>query len=484
MTEKIKKQIQEDILETPYRFVPRVLAISFPTALMLLSFVVLDEVNPLSAIFGFCMVVSFNILLTMPFFTNLQNLTQYTKELAENENVSSLELLNQNEDDESSQIVQAITQMRSVWISKNAELEAQTISDSAVLDSLPDPLLMLNKNGLIIGANQASRSLFGENVREKKLKDLFFMPALLAGASDVLEGREDHQELELTLGYKIFNVKIDVLPVMVKEGAVAVMSLYDITAQKKLEQAQIDFIANASHELKTPLSVLSGFVETLQTTAKDDPKAQEEFLKIMQAQAQRMAKLITNLLSLSKIQMKDHDEVSEIVDVGDILKTVQYTLLEKAKKRDVELVVKTEKPENVILGDSSELTQVFQNLMDNAIKYCDEATQVTVFCRNEDYQTDEEKTQRMYAITVNNIGNTIPKEYLPRLSERFFRVNTVKNKAAGTGLGLAIVTQILKHHRGFMKVDSSVEEGTNFTVYLPMKESADFERTSDSKNEE
>ena len=462
--------LEEEEQKPPYRFVSRVLAVSFPTALMLLAFVVLDEVSVISAILGFCMVVSFNIILTMPFFTNLQTLTQYTNKLAQNEDVTALPQIGQNEGDESVQIVQAITQMRSVWLSKNAQLEAQTISDSAVLDSLPDPLLMLNGQGDIIGANQAARTLFGENIREKKVSDLFYMPALLAAVADVLAGNETHQALELVLGYRVFNVKIDMLPVMAKHGAVAAMSLYDITAQKKLEQAQIDFIANASHELKTPLSVLSGFIETLQTTAKDDPKAQEEFLKIMQTQAQRMAKLISNLLSLSKIQMNEHDEISEIVSIGDILKTVRFTLEEPAKRRDVTISIKNAKPAAPVYGDTGELTQVFQNVIENAVKYCDEGTKISVICHNEETADEQkEETTPMYAVTVHNVGNPIPAEYLPRLSERFFRVNTVKNKASGTGLGLAIVEQILKHHRGFMKVDSSEENGTNFTVYLPMR---------------
>ena len=172
--------------DPPYRFAQRVLGISFPTALMLLSFVTLDEIHPLSAVLGFCMVVSFNIIFTMPFFTNLQTLTHYTNKLVKNENIDDLpDISEADPESESAQIVNAINQMRSIWISRTEQLEAQTLSDSAVLDSLPDPLLMLDKDGNINGANQAARSLFGETVRQKSLKELFYTPALISAVDGV-----------------------------------------------------------------------------------------------------------------------------------------------------------------------------------------------------------------------------------------------------------------------------------------------------------
>lgn len=460
--------------ETPYRFAQRVLIISFPAALVLLSYVTLDEISSISAILGFCMIVSFNVIFTMPFFKNLQSLTRYTNTLAQIQDSDTLELPDletKDSQDESSQIVQAINKMRSIWITRAEQLEAQTLSDSAVLDSLPDPLLMMDKNGNINGANQAARALFGETVREKSLKELFYTPALITAVDSVLSGNSNKESLELVLGYRTFNVKIELLPAVANEGAVAVLSLYDITAQKKLEQAQIDFVANASHELKTPLSILSGFIETLQTTARDDPKAQQEFLKIMQTQSSRMAQLIQNLLSLSKIQMNEHDEVSEKIDVCEILKSVRYGLKAKAAQNGITLTLKPCKQESVVLGDSGELTQVFQNLFDNAIKYAKEKSVVTITCRNED-NIDQKRIpyDRLFVVTVHNTGDPIPPEMQPRLTERFFRVPSLKNKANGTGLGLAIVVQILKHHFGALKIQSSPEEGTSFTVYLPMRE--------------
>lgn len=483
MSDEEKKNNQSIVSDPPYRFAQRVLMISFPTALVLLSFAAMDEIQPLSAILGFCMVVSFNILFTMPFLKNLQSLTQYTNTLAQMQNGPEPELPtleNADDNDESAQIVHAINKMRSIWVTRAEQLEAQTLSDSAVLDSLPDPLLMLDRNGVINGANQAARALFGETVREKSLKELFYTPALITAADSVLSGESKKESLELVLGYRTFSVKIELLPAAANEGAVAVLSLYDITAQKKLEQAQIDFVANASHELKTPLSILSGFIETLQTTARDDPKAQQEFLKIMQAQSARMAQLIQNLLSLSKIQMNEHDEVTEKVDVCEILKAVRLGLKEKAAKNNITLTLKPSAPESVILGDTGELTQVFQNLIDNAIKYAKEGSSVTITCRNEE-NVDQKRIpyDRLFAVTVHNAGDPIPPELQPRLTERFFRVPSLKNKAGGTGLGLAIVVQILKHHFGALKIQSSAEAGTNFTVYLPIRESVQAPETPD-----
>ena len=184
--DKSQEQEQQQPVEPLYRFSERVLTVCAPSAVMLLALVWAGEVQPGSAVVGFGMVVSLTIVLTLPFLTNLQNLAQYTHKLAQEEDVSELPRIG-SANDESARIVAAINQMRNIWTTRAEQLEAQTMSDAAVLDSLPDPLLMLDEDGIVTGANFAARSFFGFNSRDKKLSDLIDDEALLAAVQRILD---------------------------------------------------------------------------------------------------------------------------------------------------------------------------------------------------------------------------------------------------------------------------------------------------------
>lgn len=455
--------------DVPYRFSERILIVSLPTAFMLLILVWAGEVEPTSAVVGFGMVVCLTIVLALPFLTKLQTLTQYVHQLAQEEDVADMpNFTNQNE--ESARIVAAINQMRNIWATRAEKLEAQTLSDAAVLDSLPDPLLMLDNDAVVIGANLAARELFGFNARGRTLDSLVDSEKVAAAAERIMNGKTKRENLELCLKQKVFNAKIERLPAEAKAGAVAVLTLYDMTAQKQFEQMQSDFIANASHELRTPLSVLSGFIETLQGTAKQDADSREKFLNIMQTQATRMSTLIESLLSLSRLQMNENRKLSKTVNISEILPSVKQVLDAKASKMGTSIVLKMCAQDGFIFGDTGELSQVFQNLTDNALKYGKPGGTVTLSCRvkENDRSLPEISSPLVFSVGVHNTGEPIAEEYLPHLFERFYRVAETKNKAVGTGLGLAIVQQIVKHHNGVIKVKSSNETGTVFTVYLPM----------------
>ncbi len=466
--------------DVPYQFVERILTVSLPTAFMLIILVVAGEVQVMSAIAGFAMVVCLTIVLALPFLTNLSNLTQYVHRLAQDEDVSNMPVFGKK-DEESSRIIAAINQMRNIWATKTEQLEAQTLSDAAVLDSLPDPLLMLDGEGRIIGANLSARRLFGFNVRGRILSDLFDSQSLSPILERILQEKTRQENVEICFRQKVFDAKLERLPAAAKAGAVAIFALYDMTAQKQFEQMQIDFIANASHELRTPLSVLSGFIETLQSSAKNDEQAREKFLAIMQIQAARMSGLIESLLCLSRLQMTEGVEISEQANIPDILSLVKQMLDAKAARRNMTIALQTCEQSGKIWGNASELNQVFQNLTDNALKYGKEGGTVTLSC----HVLQEGKIQNIsspfiYAVSVHNEGEPIAAEYLPHLFERFYRVASTKNKAVGTGLGLSIVQQIVKHHQGVIDVRSD-ETGTVFTVYLPMYPEDFCEETSGSE---
>ena len=366
--------------DVPYLFAERVLTVSLPTALMLFILVLSGEVYPAAAVVGFGMVVCLNIVLAMPFLMKLKNLTQYVHKMAQEEDVSDMPTFSEK-DEESVRIVAAINQMRNVWTTRAEHLEAQTLSDAAVLDSLPDPLLMLDGEGIVIGANLAARELFGFNVRGQALKILVESQYLPEAVDRILQEQTHKESLEIYLKQKVFNAKIERLPAEARAGAVAVLSLYDMTARKQFEQMQTDFIANASHELRTPLSVLSGFIETLQGMSEGDKEARDHFLTIMQTQAGRMSGLIESLLCLSRLQMNEKEELSEQVDIPEMLPVVKQMLDAKAVKTEMNIVLKPCAQPGKILGNTSELNQVFQNLTDNALKYGKSGGTVTVSCR-------------------------------------------------------------------------------------------------------
>lgn len=477
-------QQNTDRNDVPYQFTERVLTVSLPTAFMLIILVAAGEIDAMSAIAGFAMVVCLTIVLALPFLMNLRNLTQYVHQIAQEEEVSDIPTFGKK-DEESARIIAAINQMRNIWTTRTEKLEAQTLSDAAVLDSLPDPLLMLDNEAQVIGANLAARELFGFNVRGQTLRLLVDSQYLPLAAERILQGETRKESLEICLKQRVFNAKLERLPAAAKAGAVMVLTLYDMTARKQFEQMQADFIANASHELRTPLSVLSGFIETLQSTAKEDEQAREKFLTIMQIQAVRMSGLIESLLCLSRLQMSEGEKLSDPVDVPGLLPAVKQMLDAKAVKTDMSIVLKPCAQPGIIFGNVSELNQVFQNLTDNALKYGKPGGQVTISCRVfENQDMPEIEAPMIYAVTVHNTGEPIGAEYLPHLFERFYRVAATKNKAVGTGLGLSIVQQIVKHHNGAIKVESSNETGTVFTVCLPMYPQEDSAETSGSAESE
>ena len=241
-----------------------------------------------------------------------------------------------------------------------------------------------------------------------------------------------------------------------------IISFRDLTEQDKLAQMRADFIANASHELRTPLASLRGFVETLQGPAHDDPKARERFLGIMASQATRMTRLIDDLLSLSRVEMKVHLPPKGIVDLNDVASYVAQALepLTEASKSKV-TVTKSDVPIR-IRGDRDEIVQVVQNLAHNALKYGREGGQVEIAVSR---VLDGSPPKARGLLAVADDGPGIAPEHLPRLTERFYRANvTASREKGGTGLGLAIVKHIIIRHRGDLRITSELGKGSTFSV--------------------
>jgi len=249
-----------------------------------------------------------------------------------------------------------------------------------------------------------------------------------------------------------------------------------------IERMRSDFVANASHELRTPLAALSGFIETLAGPARDDPEARARFLETMAAEAQRMTRLVNDLLSLSRIESIEHQPPNDSVDLLDCLDTVAGTLRPYAQRRAVDLEVR--RPERLapILADRDQLIQLLTNLIDNAIKYGGEGTPVVIACERlaaAPHGAGPLSGRATVRVVVEDDGPGIAREHLPRVTERFFRVDPARSRQlGGTGLGLAIVKHIVRRHRGHLAIESELGRGTRVTVYLPAAEREPAPRTA------
>ncbi len=252
-------------------------------------------------------------------------------------------------------------------------------------------------------------------------------------------------------------------------GGLMLVAFHDLTPLRRAEEMRADFVANASHELRTPLATLSGFIETLQGPARDDVTARERFLKIMQAQATRMARLIDDLLSLSRIELNAHLRPDKEVDLAAIVRQVADGLQTLARDRGVEVKVTAPAKPLLVQGDRDELLRVFENLVENALKYASSGKRVDI-----DVAIGEGLGARREArVAVRDYGPGIAPEHLPRLTERFYRVDVVESRAqGGTGLGLALVKHILNRHGGRLTIESALGQGATFVSFLPLAESA------------
>lgn len=358
--------------------------------------------------------------------------------------------------------------------------EAAAADDDGVLESLHDPLLLCDGARQVTRANQAARNLFGDKVAGRDLAGAIRAPAVLTAADAVLAGGAS-RTVEFVIPTpveRVFEARIKpfVRPSSLEDGGetagarTLIVTLYDITALRRSEQTRADFVANASHELRTPLSSLIGFIETLRGPAREDLEAHDRFLAIMADQAGRMSRLINDLLSLSRIELDEHMPPSAPVEPGAIVRGVLDALELKAKDRGMTLALEGAEEAPKIVGDADQIAQVAQNLISNAIKYGKENTEITVKLAVADgLAVGRGRGGAMLALSVADRGDGIPRTHLPRLTERFYRVDAARSRAlGGTGLGLAIVKHIMNRHRGRLTIESVPGEGSTFTVYFPM----------------
>jgi two-component system, OmpR family, phosphate regulon sensor histidine kinase PhoR len=337
----------------------------------------------------------------------------------------------------------------------------------AVVAGLPDPVIALDSNGRVLTLNDQARALAPALRQGEPVSLALRMPALIeaigrAYASGEEQRVEYSERVPLDRWFETIVVPVKRQPNPRKPDLV-LMTFHDLTPLRRVEEMRADFVANASHELRTPLAALSGFIETLQGSARDDAKARERFLAIMQEQARRMARLIDDLLSLSRIELNAHRRPDSQVDLVPIVRQVVDGLETLARDRGVTVHVEAVSALSVP-GDRDELVRVFENLVENALKYgapgqCVDITMTQAAAPEGGVEA---------LVSVRDYGPGIAPEHLPRLTERFYRVDVSESRAqGGTGLGLALVKHVLNRHRGRLSIESRLGAGATFTVHLP-----------------
>ncbi len=336
-----------------------------------------------------------------------------------------------------------------------------------ILGKLSEPLLVIGPDQRVLLANEKARRFFQTNPEGQHLLAFMRQPEVLTAVQAVLGGAKT-AEAKYTSRRNVDSVyRVDVSALGRQDcgmdGAFAIFT--DITQIEFADQIRSDFVANVSHELRSPLTALTGFIETLQGPASNDADARGNFLNIMQSEAERMRRLIDDLLSLSRVEVNERVRPTAPVDVIGLLKSVRAGLAPVAAGLNVGVSLKSDSAKAMVPGDADQLTQVFQNLIENAIKYgggTDTGIAVSEIAKVVGVLGPALK------IDICDSGPGIEPVHIPRLTERFYRVDSHRARAVGgTGLGLAIVKHIVSRHRGRLLITSQKGTGSVFSVILP-----------------
>ncbi len=350
-----------------------------------------------------------------------------------------------------------------------AAAPAQVLLIESLIGGLPQPAIVLDRDGRVIAFNEAAAAIAPALRRGEPALIALRMPELVDAVRRATKRREPQrveffERVPLVRWYEAF-----VTPVRLVTGDagsdILLMTFNDLTPLRRVEEMRADFIANASHELRTPLAALLGFIETLQGSAKDDAAARAKFLAIMQGQAARMARLIDDLLSLSRIELNAHLQPNTPADLVPIVRQVADGLQMLARDRGVEIKVSVPAEPLLVLGDRDELIRALENLVENALKYGAAGRRVDITLSRGETRAGAPEAR----LSVRDYGPGIALEHMSRLTERFYRVDVADSRAqGGTGLGLALVKHVLNRHGGKLTIESTPGAGAAFCMHMPL----------------
>lgn len=342
---------------------------------------------------------------------------------------------------------------------------------AACLEAIPMPLVLIDSGQRVILSNAAADVLFGQPLAGRGAAAFLRHPAFLDGLERCLA--TGHRSVtRIVIGGQSGDTHLSVTispfadPPEGASGRAALAAFEDLTTVENAASIRRDFVANVSHELRTPLTALVGFIDTLRGAAREDPAARDRFLTIMEREAARMIRLVNDLLSLSRVEAEERRRPDDKVELIGLLRTALVTHREQAAAAGVSLDLDAGPGVVWVRADGDQLTQVFYNLIENAVKYGASGKSVTVRVS----EVTHEPVLRGPAVQIEFIdrGEGIDALHLPRITERFYRVDTHRSREkGGTGLGLAIVKHIINRHRGRLKIESEPGKGSNFIVILP-----------------
>ena len=351
---------------------------------------------------------------------------------------------------------------------RSEEIGRMRRADAAILENLPDPLLLLSESRALLRANRAARALFGAAPGEPGDAPALLRHPALSAALDSAFATGQPAAAEIALPVPVareLSARVIPLDPPLLDGGRMMVVLADRTRERAVERMRADFVANASHELRTPLASVIGFIETLQGPARDDAEARANFLAIMAEQGERMQRLLDDLLSLSRIETEEHRPPEGEADIAALLRAEAVALAPLFARRGATLALTA--PEHLIArpADADQVAQVIRNLLDNALRHGKEGGTVEAEAAAAPAAEGE---RGGVVLRVTDDGPGIPRQHIPRLTERFYRVDRGRSrKAGGTGLGLAIVKHIVTRHRGRLEIESEEGKGATFRVWLP-----------------
>jgi len=347
---------------------------------------------------------------------------------------------------------------------------AEGAAARAIVGGMPDPAVLLDRVGRVLQLNAQAAQLAPALRRNELALFALRSPEIIAALRQAIATTQAQRAnyVEHVPVDRWMEILITPIAVPTDFGGIDncfLMTFRDQTPLRRIEEMRADFVANASHELRTPLAALSGFIDTLQGPARDDPKARERFLGIMHAQATRMARLIDDLLSLSRVELSAHVRPDAKADLSMILRQVIDGLEVLAQERQVKIETQLSGEPVFIAGDVEELLRVCENLIENALKYGASGGRIVVSLA----QVEAADGSPELRMSVRDFGPGIAPEHLPRLTERFYRVDVGDSRAqGGTGLGLSLVKHIVNRHGGRLLIESVVGRGATFTACFPL----------------
>jgi len=387
----------------------------------------------------------------------LHQITEFSQLLSRGEIEKRLFLRNAGEFNE---IADNLTAMSSKLQGMIAQTEEEKSRLNVILKSVPDALLIIDARGVITLSSQSAKEFFGDApMAGKQFVDVVrnheFSELVSEVRKSLLPGMT-----EFRIDYpveKFLSVRVSPLFYKGQELSGFVAIFHDVTQIEKLEQVRKDFVANVSHELKTPITAIKGFADTLLEGAVDDKEHALRFIQTIKSNSERINSLVDDLMTISKIELGVIKVEKSLIDVTDVFETVTELFRDKAKAKDLFLQASPDPDILQINADKNRLIQILTNLVDNAVKFTDKGG-VTI---------GTEKNDDRAVIFVEDTGMGVPGKYLQRLGERFFRVDPARSrKMGGTGLGLAIVKHLIKAHGWTMQIESVYGQGTKVSIFI------------------